>query len=132
MPNPGNVIGKGKLYSKDYQPSPEAKSAGWESFQQRKKFKDEFFSEFAKITIDGKPVETFKESIKVLQRAIFDKSIDLKDRAELILKINQFIAPTEKQEISAEVNIITTEKGVEKLADILLEYDNVPSVPKSP
>ena len=129
MPNPDNVINNGKPFSSDNQPDPAAKSAGLKRWHERKKLRDDFFVEFSETTLgDGTKIDTFKEAVKVLKNAVLKSELPLKERADLIIKLSEFLAPTEKQEISATVTLDSTDVGVNKLAKMLDELK--PNNPK--
>ena len=137
-----NIAKEGVKFSKDNQPSPKAKSEGLKRFHDRKKIRDDFFKEFSKtILANGAKVDTFQECVKVLKKVIFtnaaiitveDSDSDKREihlsnvsmgqkQAELVLKIFDFLSPSEKQELKATVVIDNKDVGVNKLAAMLDE-----------
>lgn len=83
---------KGVTFSKDYQPSPEAKKRGWEQFRKERHLTQSIIK--ALLGDDGKPNQTFQEYIESLllnARAGNPKAIDAVNKCleEEVIKVAQ-------------------------------------------
>lgn len=90
----------GKKFSKDYQPTPEAKSKGSRAYWDRRKLKDRLCEEFAKEIMsdkeaNGKKITTWEAFFQFLKVNLLgkDSGITKADKAKLMLKILEFVAP---------------------------------------
>ena len=85
--------GKLTQFTKEYQPSPQAKSEGTKRWWDRRKLKEDMFKALAEplLTSEGQSIDTFDEGIKLLKKALFAKDTPINKRAELFLKITDLI-----------------------------------------
>lgn len=96
-----NISKVGVKFSKENQPSPEAKSEGKQAWEDRRRLKDDLMSEFVKPLVDketGEQKATFEAGILMCKSAMFDKKSKLgtKEKTDLFLKFCDFVGIDEQ------------------------------------
>ena len=106
MKNDPNIKDKGKKFSKDYQPSPEAKSKGKRRLNNFKEALEFLGNQLRKVTtFDGEETElTFEANIayELMKKA---NEGDLK-AIEIMEKLNGWEAPKKTENINTTIEII--------------------------
>ena len=99
---------QGKEFSSEYQPTGEAKSAGWARRRIRENLKRDMFEEFFCRPLKnekGEDVDTLEQMIRLFRSTIFSRenhnNISPAARTEIALKIIEFLG------IKENLNIIT-------------------------
>lgn len=101
---PENLRENAGQWSKDNQPSPEAKKAGWAKWRARKDLRDDLFKTLVELG-------TFDEGVIAMDRFMRSEKASDKDKAYFQTKLTELCATPDTQKVeSTEVSLKTASK----------------------